>query len=117
MATQPPASKSDTESDIEQRNADVCNVVGAVEEMGSKWKLIILNDLRDGEQRFNELKRSTGASSYTLSRVLNDLEEEGFIENRKEFEAPVASYYSLTEKGDALCPVFESLDAWGEDWL
>jgi len=117
MTTQPPGAESDEESDVEKRNADVCNVVGAVEEMGAKWKLIVLNDLRNGEKRFNELKRSTGASSYTLSRVLDDLEEEGFIENRKEFESPVASYYAMTEKGDALCPVFESLDAWGEDWL
>ncbi|ELY99953.1 transcriptional regulator [Natrialba aegyptia DSM 13077] len=37
--------------------------MGSVEEIGSKWKLIVLNDLRDGEKRFNELKRSTGASS------------------------------------------------------
>ncbi|MDF9748481.1 winged helix-turn-helix transcriptional regulator [Natrinema salsiterrestre] len=117
MVTQPPSADTDEGTEVEQRNADVCNVVGAVEEMGAKWKLIILNDLRDGEKRFNELKRSTGASSYTLSRVLDDLEEEGFIENRKEFESPVASYYTLTEKGNALCPVFESLDAWGEDWL
>ncbi|MFD1514487.1 winged helix-turn-helix transcriptional regulator [Halomarina rubra] len=117
MATQPPSADTNDDTEVEQRNADVCNVVGAVEEMGAKWKLIVLNDLRDGEKRFNELKRSTGASSYTLSRVLNDLEEQGFINNRKEFESPVASYYTLTEKGDALCPVFESLDAWGEDWL
>jgi len=117
MATQPQSSDSDHESDVEQRNADVCNVVGAVEEMGAKWKLIVLNDLRDGEKRFNELKRSTGASSYTLSRVLDDLEAEGFVDNHKELESPVASYYALTEKGDALCPVFESLDDWGEDWL
>ncbi|WP_129116126.1 winged helix-turn-helix transcriptional regulator [Halegenticoccus tardaugens] len=117
MATQPPSADTDEDTEVERRNADVCNVVGAVEEMGAKWKLIVLNDLRDGEKRFNELKRSTGASSYTLSRVLDDLEEQGFIENRKEFESPVASYYTLTEKGDALCPVFESLDAWGEDWL
>lgn len=117
MGTQPPSTESEETSGVEQLNADVCNVVGSIEEIGSKWKLIVLNDLRDGEKRFNELKRSTGASSYTLSRVLADLEEEGFIENRKEFESPVASYYTLTEKGDALCPVFESLDEWGEDWL
>jgi DNA-binding HxlR family transcriptional regulator len=116
MATQPPSSDAE-DSEVKQRNADVCNVVGAVEEIGSKWKLIVLNDLRDGEKRFNELKRSTGASSYTLSRVLDDLEEEGFIENRKEFESPVASYYTLTEKASALCPVFDALDDWGEDWL
>jgi DNA-binding HxlR family transcriptional regulator len=117
MPTQPPSTDTDEATEAERQNADVCNVVGSVEEMGSKWKLIVLNDLRDGEKRFNELKRSTGASSYTLSRVLDNLEEQEFIENRKEFESPVASYYTLTEKGDALCPVFESLDDWGENWL
>ena len=117
MATKPGQPESETDAEVKRRNADVCTVVEAVEEMGSTWKLIILNDLRDGEKRFNELKRSTGASSYTLSRVLDDLVAEDLVENRKEFEAPVASYYALTEKGDALCPVFDALDEWGEDWL
>ncbi|WP_207592834.1 winged helix-turn-helix transcriptional regulator [Halomontanus rarus] len=117
MTTQPPTADTDEDTEVERLNADVCNVVGSVEKIGSKWKLIVLNDLRDGEKRFNELKRSTGASSYTLSRVLDDLEEEGFLENRKEFESPVASYYALTEKGSTLCPVFDALDEWGENWL
>jgi DNA-binding HxlR family transcriptional regulator len=73
--------------------------------------------LCDSEKRFNESKRSTGASSHTLSRMLDDLAEEGFIENRKKSESPVASYYTLIVKGDALCFVFESIDTWGEDWL
>ena len=117
MPTQPPAAETDDDSEVARLNADVCNVVRSLEEIGSKWKLIVLNDLREGEKRFNELKRSTGASSYTLSRVLEDLQEEGFVENRKEFESPVASYYTLTEKGEALCPVFDALDEWGENWL
>ena len=114
MATQPPAGETD---DVSAQNPEVCTVVRAVEELGSTWKLVVLEDLRDGEKRFNELKRSTGASSYTLSRVLDDLEESGLIANRKEFESPVASYYELTEKGEALCPVFEALEDWGEEWL
>ncbi|WP_096390732.1 winged helix-turn-helix transcriptional regulator [Halopenitus persicus] len=117
MATQPPETDAEGQSDVERRNADVCNVVGAVEAVGSKWTLVVLNDLREGEKRFNELKRSTGASSYTLSRVLEDLEDDGFIDNRKELESPVASYYTLTEKGSELCPVFDALDEWGADWL
>lgn len=116
MATQPQPSEADNGSEVERQNPEVCNVVAAVEQMGSKWKLIVLDDLRDGEKRFNELKRSTGASSYTLSRVLDDLVEEGLVENRKEFESPVASYYNLSEKGDALCPVFDELDEWGGAW-
>lgn len=116
MTTQPQPVEADHEAEIERQNSDVCNVVAAVEQMGSKWKLIVLNDLRDGEKRFNELKRSTGASSYTLSRVLDDLVGTELVENRKEFESPVASYYTLSEKGDALCPVFDLLDEWGEAW-
>lgn len=115
MATQPPS--SETEQDVARRNEEICTVVRAVEELGSQWKLIVLNDLREGEKRFNELKRSTGASSYTLSRVLDDLTKRGYVVNRKEFEAPVASYYSLTEKGQALCPVFDALDEWGSEWI
>lgn len=49
--------------------------------------------------------------------MLDDLVEEWFVENRKEFESPVASYYRLTEKGSTLCPVFDALGEWGEAWL
>jgi len=58
-----------------------------------------------------------GRASYTLARVLDDPEGEDFIDNRKEFESPVASYYAMGEKGDDLCPIFESLDTWGDYWL
>jgi DNA-binding HxlR family transcriptional regulator len=68
-------------------------------------------------KRFNELKRSTGASSRTLSRVLDDLQELGFVDRRMEAEAPVATYYSTTEKADALCPVFDALEEWADDWV
>lgn len=114
MATQPPPAD---EAASEVPESDLCTVVEAVDVIGSKWKLVVLSDLRDGEKRFNALKRSTGASSYTLSRVVDDLEHEGLVHNRKEFESPVASYYRLTEKGEALCPVFDALDEWGDTWL
>jgi DNA-binding HxlR family transcriptional regulator len=94
-----------------------CNVIDAIGQIGSEWRLIVLADLREGEKRFNELKRSTGASSRTLSRVLDDLRETGFVDRRMEADAPVATYYSLTAKGASLCPVFESIEAWADEWL
>lgn len=94
-----------------------CSVIESFDMIGSKWKLIIINDLQNGEKRFNELKRSTKASSRTLSRVLQDLQEDGIVEKRIEDESPVASYYSLTEKGLSLCPVFEEINEWAEEWL
>lgn len=101
----------------EKQNEEACEVVESLEQIGSRWRLIVLYDLQEGEKRFNELKRSTGASSRTLSRVLDDLQERGFVSRRLEEDAPVATYYSLTEKGDSLCPVFDAIEAWADEWL
>jgi len=100
----------------EEKNEAACPTVEAVEQIGSEWRLLVLHDLQDGEKRFNELKRSIGASSRTLSRVLDDLEESGLVARRIE-ERPIASYYSLTEKGTALCPVLSELGDWAEEWV
>ncbi len=94
-----------------------CPVVESMEQIGSKWRLLVLHDLQDGEKRFNELKRSTDANSRTLSRVLDDLQETGFVNRRLEEDAPVATYYSLTEKGRSLCPVFDEIEDWADSWL
>lgn len=101
---------------VEEKNAAACPVVEAVEEVGAQWRLVVLYDLEEGEKRFNELKRSTGASSRTLSRVLDDLEDADLVDRRVE-DRPVATYYSLTPKGEALCPVFDEVEAWAEEWL
>jgi DNA-binding HxlR family transcriptional regulator len=101
----------------EQQNGEACVVVDSIEQIGSQWRLVVLHDLQEGEKRFNELKRSTGASSRTLSRVLDDLQEMGFVDRRLEEDAPVATYYSLREKGRSLCPVFDEIEAWADEWL
>lgn len=100
-----------------QETSGPCSIVESFDMIGSKWKLIVLNDLQNGEKRFNQLKRSTEASSRTLSRVLQNLQDQGLVEKRIEEGNPVASYYSLTEAGNSLCPVFEEIEAWAEDWL
>ena len=106
----------DSEKSVEEQNAAVCSVVEALDQIGSQWRLIVLHDLAEGEQRFNELKRSTSASSRTLSRVLDDLQAADLVSRRVE-EQPLATYYALTEKGKALCPVFDELENWAEEWV
>ncbi|PSP59115.1 transcriptional regulator [Halobacteriales archaeon QH_7_66_36] len=101
----------------ERYSEDACVVIDSLEQIGSQWRLIVLHDLQEGEKRFNELKRSTDASSRTLSRVLDDLGDMGFVDRRLEEESPVATYYSLTEKGRSLEPVFDAIDEWAETWL
>lgn len=94
-----------------------CPVIDSIDQIGSKWRLVVLHDLRESEKRFNELKRSTDASSRTLSRVLDDLQELDFVNRRLEEESPVATYYSLTPKAEALCPVFDEIEDWADEWL
>ncbi len=100
----------------EEKNAEACPVVEAIDTIGSKWRLVVLHQLADGEFRFNELKRETGSSSRTLSRVLDDLQEAGLVERRVE-DDPLATYYSLSDTGAALCPVFEDIEQWADEWL
>lgn len=108
---------SQAENAHESENQGACSVVQAVNEIGSEWRLIVLYDLVDAdEKRFNELKRSTGASSRTLSRVLDDLEETGLVDRRVE-DRPIATYYSLTESGASLCPIFDELERWADEHL
>jgi len=97
-------------------SGEACAVIDAIEQIGSAWRLVVINDLTEGEKRFNELKRSTGASSRTLSRVLDDLQDAGLVDRRLEEDAPVATYYSLTAKGAALCPVFDAIEDWAVEW-
>jgi DNA-binding HxlR family transcriptional regulator len=94
-----------------------CPIVDSIEQIGSQWRLVVLYELQNGERRFNELKRETDANARTLSRVLDDLQESGFVDRRMEEDAPVATYYSLTEKGESLAPVFAEIDEWAHEWL
>lgn len=94
-----------------------CPIVDSIEQIGSQWRLVVLYELQNGERRFNELKRETDANARTLSRVLDDLQESGFVDRRMEEDAPVATYYSLTDKGESLAPVFAEIDEWAHEWL
>jgi DNA-binding HxlR family transcriptional regulator len=94
-----------------------CPLIVPIKKIGSQWRLTILSELLEDEKRFNELKRSTEASSRTLSRVLDHLVEEKLVEKRIEEESPIATYYSLTDRGKELEPVFEQIQEWGNKWV
>ncbi|AUV81490.1 transcriptional regulator [Salinigranum rubrum] len=94
-----------------------CPVVRTLEQIGSRWRMTVIRVLREGELRFNELKRAADANSQTLSRVLDDLEEKGYVRRRVEEESPVAVYYSLTQKGAELHAAFDEIHEWGLKWM
>ncbi|WP_254279622.1 winged helix-turn-helix transcriptional regulator [Haloarcula marina] len=101
---------------VEQDVFEVCPVARAFEIVGSKWRLTILRCLHLwGEQQFSELQETSTADSATLSRVLSDLEERDLVDRRLE-DRPIATYYSLTERGRELAGVFDAFEEWAFDW-
>lgn len=108
--TLPP--KPGSENDI----FEVCPVARAFEIVGSKWRLTVLRCLDLwGEQRFSELQETSTADSKTLSRVLEDLEEQDLVARRLE-DRPIATYYCLTERGEELAGVLRGFEEWAFEW-
>ena len=112
MPCNSPPPKPDPDDDL----FDICPVARAFEIVGSKWRLTTLRSLHMyGEQRFSELQETTTADSATLSRVLDNLEEQDLITRRLE-DRPIATYYDLTEQGESLTGVFEEFEDWAFEY-
>lgn len=99
-------------------NDTICPVARTAEIISGKWTLLIIRDLASGVKRFNQLERSLqGISPKTLSERLRSLEEEGIITRQMFAEVPPRVEYSLTEKGQDLIHVIESMRNYGSRWL
>lgn len=86
--------------------------------LGSKWSVLILQQLLSGDRRTHELLEALpGISSKTLTLRLRELEKHGLLARRVYPEVPPHVEYSLTEKGLEVQPVMMVLQQLGEQWL
>ena len=97
---------------------EYCHAVeAALDELGGKWKPLILYILTDGKLRFNEInKLLPSITQRMLTKQLRELEKDGLINRKVYAEVPPKVEYSLTEKGDSVIPILESLCDWGEKY-
>jgi DNA-binding HxlR family transcriptional regulator len=92
-----------------------CKAELALRMIQGRWKLLILRDLIDGQQRFSDLQRSLrGVSQKVLTAQLRELEADGVVQRTVHAQVPPRVDYALTRLGDELIPVLESLHAFGE---
>lgn len=86
--------------------------------IGSKWKLLIMRDLLlNGSMRFKALQRSVGGvSQKVLTTNLRSMEDAGLVVRRVYAEVPPRVEYSLTELGQSLRPIMDSMWTWGESY-
>lgn len=100
-----------------KKEMPLCPVEATLSIIGDKWKILILRDLIEGTKRFGELKKSIGSiSQKVLTQQLRDMEEDGLINRKAYAEIPPRVEYSLTETGNSLKPILDSMFLWGQQY-
>ncbi|MFB6280103.1 MAG: winged helix-turn-helix transcriptional regulator [Salinibacter sp.] len=95
-----------------------CPIEATLSVIGGKWTPLVLWHLRDETLRFGELRRKIpDITKKMLSQRLQELEDEGLIHREAYAEVPPRVEYSLTEFGQTLRPVLESMCEWGNTYL
>lgn len=85
----------------------------ALEIVGARWALLIVEQLLDGPQRYGDLQRALGAPTNMLATRLRELEEAGVLTRLPLHHNTRA--YALTDRGRALRAAIEWLSQWGAD--
>ncbi len=92
-----------------------CPVATTVALIGSKWKLLIIRNLLQRPWRFNELKKDLeGISQKVLTDSLRSMEDDGLITRTVYPEVPPRVEYALSELGQSLKPILDSMVIWGK---
>ncbi|MFM9281334.1 winged helix-turn-helix transcriptional regulator [Paenibacillus jiagnxiensis] len=94
-----------------------CPIEMTLHIIGGKWKGIIIDILSEKSVRFNELKRLIpGITQRMLTLQLRELETDGIVKRKVEDTVPPKVEYSLTDQGENLSHILESMRAWGNKY-
>jgi DNA-binding HxlR family transcriptional regulator len=86
----------------------------ALDRVGDRWSLLLVEALLDGSRRFNELLVALpGIAPNILTDRLRRLERERILVGEPYSQRPLRFAYRLTEEGAELAGVLRLLAAWG----
>ena len=94
-----------------------CPVALAAEVLAERWTLLIVRELLNGAERFNEIRRGVPRLSPTLLKQrLETLVRSGIVVRSAATDG-IPNIYRLTEAGLALTPVdANTIGEWGQRW-
>jgi DNA-binding HxlR family transcriptional regulator len=92
----------------------VCAIARALDVVGERWSLLVLQEIAFGVCRFNDIHVNTEAPRETLALRLRKLEESGVVERRRYCDRPPRDEYLLTAAGREFLPALLALRLWGE---
>lgn len=94
-----------------------CPVATTVSLIGSKWKLLIMRNLLARPWRFNELRKDLdGISQKVLTGSLRSMEADGLVVRTVYAEVPPRVEYALSDLGNSMRPILDSMEQWGRDY-
>ncbi len=94
-----------------------CPIAKAVEILGDRWTLLVVRDLLTGTHHFNDLERGLpGISRGLLAERLRRLQRMGLVKKVALENGRQRTAYYLTEAGQELQAVINSLLIWGARW-
>ena len=94
-----------------------CPVATTVQLIGSKWKLLIMQNLLQRPWRFNELRKNLeGIRQKVLTDSLRSMEEAGIITRTVYPEVPPRVEYALSALGESMRPIMDAMEAWGNNY-
>lgn len=92
-----------------------CALELALDLIGSKWKIMMLYQLRNGALRSSELKRRMrDISGKMFTQTARALERDGLIIREVFPVVPPRVEYALTALGESAIPVIMQIGLWGE---
>jgi DNA-binding HxlR family transcriptional regulator len=94
--------------------ADLSPLEAAVQRVGDRWALLLVNALLGGPRRFNDLLDDLpGIAPTVLTQRLRHLEREGVVLARPYSRRPPRSVYELSGSGRELAGALRLLAQWG----
>jgi DNA-binding HxlR family transcriptional regulator len=92
----------------------VSPLAAALDSVGDRWTLLLVEALLDGPRRFGDLQEDLGGiASNVLSQRLRRLEGEGLVLAQPYSERPQRYVYELTAAGRELAGALRLLADWG----
>ena len=86
----------------------------ALQRVGDRWTMLLIDALQAGPRRFNELLEAVrGIAPNILSQRLKHLEREGIVVGRPYSTRPTRLSYELTAAGRELAGTLRLLAQWG----
>jgi DNA-binding HxlR family transcriptional regulator len=99
-----------------KRYGQFCPIAKAAEVICDRWTPLVLRELMNGSRYFNEIAAGVPLMSRSLlAQRLRELVDAGVLTSAPK-RSGRGSEYALTDAGEAIRPIIESLGMWSQRW-